>query len=148
MSGLFSVWQNFEPTLAKIKFYWAISYRCKCPIIWKNNLAIWSHCYLPTYVAIIIITMYWKTVSRSRNYILSHYFAVKKAERVQFQTFKIFLEPFAPHKYYYYFNLGDTTSVQMRTSNVGKCKESVNEFFKQVPAEFLYLTKWYATKDH
>ena len=40
--SLFSIWQNFEPTLATFVCYWAILYCCKLPNIDKN-LAIWSH---------------------------------------------------------------------------------------------------------
>ena len=33
LSGLFSIWQNFEPILAKVLFYWANYHYCK----WPNN---------------------------------------------------------------------------------------------------------------
>ena len=33
LSGLFSIWQNFEPILAKVLFYWSNYHYCK----WPNN---------------------------------------------------------------------------------------------------------------
>ena len=43
VEGLFAIWQNLKPTLAKI-CYWGNFLWCKRPNIQKNNLAIWSHC--------------------------------------------------------------------------------------------------------
>ena len=42
VEGLFSVWQNFEPTLAKLLCFGAASQCCEWPNM-KNNIAIWSH---------------------------------------------------------------------------------------------------------
>ena len=43
--GLFTIWQNFDHTLANFVCHWANFHWC----IWRNvenNPAIWSHCYL------------------------------------------------------------------------------------------------------
>ena len=41
--GSFSIWQNFESTLAKIIYYGANFYCWKWPNIEKQNLPFWSH---------------------------------------------------------------------------------------------------------
>ena len=41
--GLFSVWQIFEPTLAKLWCFWQ-PFNFVHGQILKNNVAIWSHC--------------------------------------------------------------------------------------------------------
>ena len=50
--GLFSIWQHFEATLAN--FYVFVQFLCFCAIFlfykWQNNLAIWSHWSLLTFL--------------------------------------------------------------------------------------------------
>ena len=43
VEGLFSVWQFFEPTLAKL-FFLGQPFNPVHGKIFKNNIAIWSHC--------------------------------------------------------------------------------------------------------
>ena len=42
VKGLFSIWQIFESTLAKLECFWA-AFQCCTWRILKNNKAIWSH---------------------------------------------------------------------------------------------------------
>ena len=42
LDGLFTIWQNFEPTLASFIYFWANFHRCKWPNV-ENDIAIWSH---------------------------------------------------------------------------------------------------------
>ena len=56
LEQLFSIWQNCEPTLANILYFWANFHCSQWPNIEKNT-AIWSHCVLSSIsVNLIMLT--------------------------------------------------------------------------------------------